>query len=671
MNLDNTYEKLVQDGYIEAGTLVIPVDDLTRLEITDEQVKPDGINIERHDKGVIIYDKAGRMKKVSSILLGKNKNNVQLGDGNFVNSDELLAAMEEAISKLDQGTIIINKKGEILNPDDLLMVAKEAAGKIIIGEKSDKITNQDTKTWQIEGAKSDKTYNKGVVFLGNGGIELKTGDYISSEEFINALNEYIILKPKEQEIIPIIEQPQPKMVRVTSKYKNRLSAWLIALATTLILTSGISIKDNVRTYDVPVEVQNQIVSMIEQDQLNFDLNELEHNLVYESPEQSVQRIISNLKIGDLIEAKNGDVLYSNSLLKGNTLTIGEGIRKEGNYSITGVSIVQDSNMLSWIEDYALQNPGADLGSFIEQACKKYNLSFEDISVRLHLGSSINSTRSGWIDATKLIRADQIDAQVIQDIVTKGSSYTGTQDNFNNSTLTISTLDGDVTLKVVDENGNLLKPGSIVIGSNGKEYQISNLSQNVVQKEVTQNITTTEMRQVEVNEGKSLSWSIEDCELALGIAPLVGALAAAMVNKKKNEDSQENPTLFQFENDEQYLKFKEEFEKAKVEYEKKSGFKKMIKNVFFRKEVDVMQQLTSEQTSKIYTIIQSCNTEEYTYSPTDRIEFRNGRIVVTNIDGITKDITEVVLPGIASIGSENQIISEGRLEIGDENGIHRR
>ena len=58
MNLDNTYEKLVRDGYIEAGTLVIPVDDLTRLEITDEQVKPDGINIERHDKGVIIYDKA-------------------------------------------------------------------------------------------------------------------------------------------------------------------------------------------------------------------------------------------------------------------------------------------------------------------------------------------------------------------------------------------------------------------------------------------------------------------------------------------------------------------------------------------------------------------------------------------------------------------------------------
>ena len=36
---NNEYEKLVKAGYIEAGTLVIKVDDITRIELSPEKIK--------------------------------------------------------------------------------------------------------------------------------------------------------------------------------------------------------------------------------------------------------------------------------------------------------------------------------------------------------------------------------------------------------------------------------------------------------------------------------------------------------------------------------------------------------------------------------------------------------------------------------------------------------
>ena len=108
----NEYERLIKEGYIESGTLVIKVDDITKMQLILEQVKLEAAKQRaRQDKGVVIVDKHGRMKKVSSLLMGYNKHNIQLADGTFANSDDLLAAMETAINKLDTGTIIIDKKG--------------------------------------------------------------------------------------------------------------------------------------------------------------------------------------------------------------------------------------------------------------------------------------------------------------------------------------------------------------------------------------------------------------------------------------------------------------------------------------------------------------------------------------------------------------------------------
>ena len=76
MNIETDYEKLIKEGYIEEGTLVIHVDDLTKLEITGrvhEEMKQEGVKGERQDKSVVIVDNQGRRKRVSHLAFGYNK----------------------------------------------------------------------------------------------------------------------------------------------------------------------------------------------------------------------------------------------------------------------------------------------------------------------------------------------------------------------------------------------------------------------------------------------------------------------------------------------------------------------------------------------------------------------------------------------------------------------
>ena len=102
-------------------------------------------------------------------------------------------------------------------------------------------------------------------------------------------------------------------------------------------------------------------------------------------------------------------------------------------------------------------------------------------------------------------------------------------------------------------------------------------------------------------------------------------------------------------------------------------RKMIKNVFYRREVDILQRLTEEQIQKLYAAIRNWHDGDYSYNPSDKIVFKNGKILVIFKDGRTQDITDIVMPAIASIGSENKPETEGLLEEMEEqkDGVHRR
>ena len=666
---NNEYENLVKAGYIEAGTLVIKVDDITRIELSPEEIKAAASKQgARQDKAVVLIDKQGRMKKLSSLMFGYNKGQVQLADGSFANSDDLLAAMEAALNSLEEGSIVVDRKGKPINPQDLIRVVEEAAGKVKIGERSPKFPNQEARQWSVEGANSDVDHKKGVVFLGKGGAELKPGEYVSVDELMAAIAEYVIMKPKPEEVpdedgIPGDDEDkdkdkEPTSVRVTKKYKNKLSRWLIMLMILATLLSGFRIKDKVVTVEEDVEVERIVMHMTEQQQLSFEVDGVTYELTYETLEEAQKRMATEYKIGEEVVLQDGDTLYENSMLGGQKAVIGSGLRQAGNYAISGVSIVYNGRVFSFYADLDVSNPGYDIGAFINKTCEENNLDLDDVQIRLHIGNTSDNTRTGWIDITELIKEDQVEKQVESQEMVVTANYDGVQENFNGSTIEIDTANGKVTLNVVDANGNLLAPGSIVVGSDGKEYQIGSLNLSTIEVMQEQTVTETVTQEKEVVDGKKLTWSIQDCSLAVGIAPLVGAIAAEVATRKKNEESQKLPLLFEFEDDRDYQRFKTEFKEAKVKYEKSSNFGRMLKRIFFREEYHIMQNLTEEQVQEIYRTVRTMNNEAYRYTEGDRVEFRNGRIIIITKDNMMQDITEQVLPKIAHIGKDNPVEEEG-------------
>lgn len=646
---ENEYERLKEKGYVEDGVLKIPFSELTTMYTNTEAVTNNSSK-ERVDKTVVVTDSKNNSKRVSSIMMGYNKAGIILKDGNFVNSDELLIAMEQAVSSLDSGTVIINKKGERLTPEkmrELFEVATETAGKITIKEQNYKVDNQEARNWSVTSA-DGREFNKGVVFLGNDGIKLESGDYINLNDFLQALHEYVLLKPQDDKSFypkpiqpaPKEEPPKEKTVRVTKKFKNRLGVWLASLALTITLLTSINVVDR---YTEVVESVNRhfIEYQVEYEQLTED-----------DIQKMVDEKINTLEMGQDVKVNEGDTFYVDSTLKpGQSKTIGDEFVKEGkeagDYRITGISIVDENgNVVAYIEDFSGKLNTPNLGKYIDEVCAKNNLDKNNISVRLHLGNNVDKTRLGWIDVTDLIGKDDLSDKMLEDIIKESAVYTGKVETDAQNI----TLDNGVIVSIRDENGKLLPPGSKVIGSDNLEYTINYLNQKTESFEsVTQE-----------KDGKMLEFNIENANLALAALPLATAIATAISNKKKNDKAQENPEFFKFENEENYQKFVEEFKKSKEEYEKKSKFSKMLKNIFYRKEVDIMQQLTQEQTKELYSVIMKHSGTDFPFSSDDKIEIKQGKIFVRYQNGTIEDITSIVIDDIKDIGRKNEIVEEGRL-----------
>ena len=84
----------------------------------------------------------------------------------------------------------------------------------------------------------------------------------------------------------------------------------------------------------------------------------------------------------------------------------------------------------------------------------------------------------------------------------------------------------------------------------------------------------------------------------------------------------------------------------------------------------MQNLTEEQVQEIYRTVRNMNNEAYSYSQGDRIEFRNGKIIIITKDNMMQDITEQVLPKIAHIGQGNPVEEEGLIPEEYQDGIRK-
>lgn len=661
MTLASEQEKRQIEEFQRIKKLKVDLEDLVKLLISTKAFNRDGIATERYDKSVILSAKGHDDRKISSLLFGKNKRGIELSDGVFASQEEIALALSDAVNNLEQGTIAVNKTGKQLNIDELLYTINQACGAIIIGERNEKFINQNSRNWGVEGKNSDERINKGVALIKKG-IPLPQGIYISIDELYAALDEYMVVRTVEPEKVETKEKNSPKMIRVVKKYKNQISAWLCLAALTITLASGFRVKDNVVT----------TTSLIAQ---SIDLNNLEY-FTFDSEadfQAALQKLINakmqDINMGSTQRINDGDTFNTNSVLNGQNKTVGQEFAREnkqaGDYRISGFSIVKDNNIINYIENFDGKQIDANLLEFVETTCKKNNLNLEDVEIRLHFGTNNDYTRLGWVDIRNLIKKSDINENLIKQEAEKGSSYKGIESDFNGNTITIDTLNGPVTLKVVDENGNLLEPGTPVIGSDGNQYIVGAL------EEKQETITSQVEKEVEKVDGKRITWSIQDSNLALAIVPVLTSLAFAIQNKKKNEKLQENPKVFEFASEAEYSKFLQEFESAKTKYEQTSSFGKRLKQIFYEKEVDLLQNLTEEQIQQIYSAIKSCNNADYRYSANDQISFKKGHIIATHSDGTYQDITDIITPMIKDIGRGNAVAVEGLLKEEEiKNGIRR-
>lgn len=613
---------------------------------------------QREDKTVVVTSD-GKSKRVSSMMFGYNKKGLKLKDGSFANADELLAAMEEAVKRQDKGVVVVSSKGKILDAEqmeELIELVAETAGKVTIGEQNPNITNQEAPNWSVAGP-DGKEHKKGAVFLGNGQVKLPSGEYVSVDELNKALSDYLVMVPKKKEEPvppvppippvpptdpePIPTEPTPEekeeLLRVTKKYKNRASWWLIALSG--ILTALMAISIIVK----PIEV-------IEKFEENAIIYEAEEDLLTEEKLQElVDQTIEDVTMGEKVFVADGKEFSSTSQDGyGVTKTMGEEFtqegKTEGDYQISGFAIYSDGKLVDYIEDFEGKLTAPSIGDYIDQVCKEHNLDEDNIVVKVHAGIN-GGTRLGWIDITQLIGIDEISPELIDQVKEEAEHFKGRIDNFEGSTITLD--NGDV-ISIYDANGNLLKSGSEVISQNGNKYIINNLKMDQVEREVT-NV---------VGEKKELEFDLTAEELAIGLTPLIAALGFALATRRKNKKAQENPTLVSVANNEEKEKFVKDFQAAKEKFEKESGFAGLLKRVFYRKEYDRMQELTPEQVEQVYEAIDKHRGKDFILTEKDKVSIKNGKIIIEYHDGHWMDITDIVMEDIYSIGSGNEYQEEG-------------
>lgn len=515
-----------------------------------------------------------------------------------------------------------------------------------------------------------------TVGVGNGQGENPTVGTDPIQSGIPVIRETPIVGEIETLEIPKKEKEEQeeevlKVVRVEKNFKNRITPWLCAAAVALMLASGLSI-------DKPLNMQEakENASIIATEQLKYSLTEYIREHGYE--DKIVENIIykfaaeNGFNIGDMLELESGTEAYYYGNLTGGNIML------DGKQAITGFCLYSPSDEsvryeYSFYEDRALD--GTPDRTNVDDFGSKINVSIDEFLAKLDTGNynlndirfSLHFGNKGWVDFSELIKVTEekelVNVQQLVEMCKEGATYEGIVDDVKSEHISIASSDGsEVRIPIVDDQNQKLPNGSHVIGSDGREYVISNL-------ETISESSLEDIDILEQVEGKSkLKWDILDCELAAGIAPLVAAVGFAVASKLKNKEYAKNPDFFEFENERGYQDFKRDFEKARQE--RNSKFSQTMKRVFYGEEIHVSKDLSEEQIQQVYSTITRTHNADYSYTPGDQIRYKNGQIFVVSKDESSLNVTHLV----SEIGKENSKSGEGLLtpEVVEEyGGGHRR
>ena len=463
------------------------------------------------------------------------------------------------------------------------------------------------------------------------------------------------------------EENFQKVIRVEKNFKNRLSAFL--LATSILAFSYFGLVDK------PIEMEEiKQNSTIDGDKMKYSIIEYirEHGYEDRVVENIIYKFASDygFKIGDSIKLDQGTDAYYYGNLTGNNITI------QGDQVITGFCLycrddIDKKYEYSFYEDRSLD--GTPDRTSVGDFEGKIDTSINDFLSRLdtenydldNIGFSLHFGKKGWTNFDNLIKVtdekETVNVQELVEICKEGATYDGVLDDIESKSISITASDGsEVVIPIFDEdNQQLYQDGTHVIGSDGREYIISDL-------EIVSEPSFEDGN--EENSKAGLKCNITDCELAVGLAPLIAAAGFAIASKIRNDKYKKDPNFFEFENEKDYVNFKKDFEKAREE--RNSKFGQILKNAIYGETVNVEKIENEEQIQEIYSTIRNTHNGDYSYSPSDKIQFRDGHIFAVSPDGRAVNVTHLV----SDIGVENPKNSEGLLTedvIEKHGGGHRK
>lgn len=511
-------EKLIKQGY-SIEEIRVALNGLSTIALSPQEKEALGEG--RDDRTVYVTPQNGEEKKTSSIMMGYNKQGIELENGEYVNFDEVSEAINKELQTDEPNIVYVSKKTgkKIAKPEVIEELFKDviAVSNGLKISEDNSIQNQNTARIAIEEYAKNKEHNKGVMMFGNKGIELPNGDYVLISEIESALENYVRMTPSE--IIEIDEptkgqdpKQKPKKeekYRVIDRIKKKMTIIPIVIAIAGTLATGFKMEP---TFTTEV-VQNDRTEAI------YMVDELHEKSEQELIEEAVERI-QDIKTGDKIQTEEGLEYHESSTYKyggaNKSAEFGGKYREAGEYNIDYISILNDGKIVQ-----VKYNEGESLGENLKETADRLGVSISDLESYIHIGGPV----SGWVSTDDLVKF-QVDKSLEDKNVILETSKNIKVENkdFNGSTISINENGTNVDLKVVDENGNLLNPGSIVTGSNGVEYRIQDY--NLEQK------LDTEEKQIQT--GEHLTWSIHNISSEVALLSGAASLIATKLSKRNDK-----------------------------------------------------------------------------------------------------------------------------------------
>jgi len=602
------YERLIREGYTE-HPIDVSFDELGRMELFDSPLAEN-----REDKGVTVTDSTGLSMRTSSIMMGYNKQSITLENGTYVSWEEVEQLLNEVLNNTEEEVIYFSKDtGKRVEPSEIVTEIFElSTSKTYLSLwPTDKITNQQAMQMGVHDPEKGN-FPKGVAMLGNDGFQLENGEYVSKVEIVQALQNYVMLKGPEL-VPPVVPPLTPEIPPIGPE--DPVIPTIDPIKTDAMINEPVQeethrvINDFVRKYSwipLAVALTSEVIAgfgktdKIVQEQVLRDLTNLRYKAAqvekidetFETSKDVFNRMFEGVTTGEEIEIdqsvdyyESSDHKYGGADKKG---VVGEDL-DFGKYEIDGFSILENGK----IRDVDFDK-GEDLYDKLEEVSRQTGTPIEQLEPMMHLKKS-GGYDAGWVKGEGLFTDDEKKPQLkdVEVILDESNKYDGTIEDFKGDTITINNGKEDITINVKDQDGNFIKSGDIVVGSDGQQYQMTDFE--VTQEEV--------IDFEDVKTGTKVNWSLKNITLEEHLAAVAIALVGTALSARKKKDMVD---MTESQIEELIVNKKKEFIDAKGEYEGNSEFKKATETLVGKQ---IVPPMTAQQILKDELIAQEITVQE--------------------------------------------------------------